>query len=156
MKVLVLSDTHGNLALAFQACTLAEPVDTIIHLGDGAEDAELLRHALGIAVINVAGNCDPGSNAPRELLWKCMGKRLLLVHGDAFGVKDGLGRLEQRAIEAKADAVLFGHSHRAYVETRSGVLFVNPGTLMRTSPHHTFAVLEISERGIVPRLHDIP
>jgi putative phosphoesterase len=155
MKVLVLSDTHGNVPLAFQAHTIAEPVDTIIHLGDGTEDAELLRQSLNVAVVSVAGNCDLGSNAPRELLWKCEGKRLLLVHGDVYGVNNGLGKLEKRAIEVKADAVLYGHSHYAMVNTRSGILFVNPGTLIRTSRHHSFAVIEISENGFTTCLHNI-
>jgi hypothetical protein len=156
MKVLVLSDTHGNFTPALQAHSLSEPVDSIIHLGDGIEDANLLRSLMHLDVITVSGNCDHDSTVPREIVWECEGKRILLVHGDAYGVKGGLERLKQRAAEVRADIVLFGHSHRATCITTSGILFLNPGTLMQTSASKTFATLEISEDFIKARLHDIP
>ena len=155
MRVLVISDTHGNFPLAFKACGIPESFTTLIHLGDGGEDAALLASVLDQDVIHLAGNCDLGSASPREQLWECEGKKLLLVHGDAYGVKNGLGRLERRASEVGADAVLFGHTHRATVTTLSGVLAVNPGTLMRGAQHTSFAILEISSAGISARLHDI-
>lgn len=155
MRVLVISDTHGNFQLALQACDLAEPIDAVLHLGDGGDDAAFLMHALDIEVIHVAGNCDIGSASPRELLWEREGKRLLLLHGDAYGVKSGLGRLEKRAVETGADAVLFGHTHRAAVTSLSGILAVNPGTLMRTSLQTSFAVLEITPGGISAQLYEI-
>ena len=155
MRILVISDTHGNFPLAFKACIMAEPFDALIHLGDGGDDAALLEGALAEDVIHVAGNCDFGSSSPRELLWECDGKKMLLVHGDAYGVKNGLGRLEKRASEVGADAVLFGHTHRATVTSLSGILAVNPGTLMHASQHTTFATLEITPHGITAELFDI-
>ncbi|MGD0586814.1 MAG: metallophosphoesterase [Oryzomonas sp.] len=156
MKVLVVSDTHGNFIPVLQAHNLTEPVDAVIHLGDGVEDANLLRSLMHLDVIAVSGNCDHDSTVPREMLWECEGKRILLVHGDAYGVKRGLERLKQRAAEIRADIVLFGHSHRATCITTSGILFLNPGTLMQTSDSKTFATLEISGDCIEARLHDIP
>lgn len=155
MRILVISDTHGNLPLALKACDMAEPFNVLIHLGDGGEDAALLKSVQEINVIHVAGNCDLGSNSPREMLWECEGKKLLLVHGDVYGVKNGLGRLERRANEVGADAVLFGHTHCATITTLSGILAVNPGTLMRASQHTTFAILEMTSQGITADLFDI-
>lgn len=155
MKVLVLSDTHGSVNRAFRAHTLAEPVDAVIHLGDGVADAEMLREALDVPVINVAGNCDPGSNVPRELVWECEGKRILLTHGDAYQVKSGLARLRQRAEEIGADAVLFGHTHLEVLEEYAGLLLVNPGTLSKTSQHRSYAVLDITPGRITTRHYDI-
>jgi hypothetical protein len=155
MKALVISDTHGNANRALAAYTLAEPVDIIIHLGDGCADADLLREALDVPVINVAGNCDPGSNAPRELLWECEGKHILLTHGDAYQVKSGLARLRQRAEEIGADAALFGHTHQGVLETYSGRLLLNPGPLTNSSKHHSYAVLDITPEGITSRHYDI-
>ena len=156
MRILVISDTHGNVAQAFQAHTLAEPVDAVVHLGDGAEDARLLHSAMQLQVIAVAGNCDHNAAIPREMLWECEGKRILLAHGDAYGVKRGLGGLHKRALEVRADIVLFGHSHHATCITSSDILFLNPGTLTRTSTHKTFAILEISGDGVKACLHDLP
>ena len=155
MRILVMSDSHGNFPLALQACDVAGTFDALFQLGDDSDDAALLAHALEVNVIHVAGNCDIGSASPRELLWECEGKRLLLVHGDAYGVKSGLGRLENRAREAGADAVLFGHTHRATITTLSGILTVNPGTLMLTAQRKSFAILEITPAGLSAHLHDI-
>lgn len=155
MKILVISDTHGNSSLTFTAHTLSEPVDAIVHLGDGSVDADLLREALDIPVINVAGNCDPGSSAPRELLWECEGKRILLTHGDAYQVKSGLTRLRQRAEEIGADAVLFGHTHLALLENHSGLLLLNPGTLSNAGNNRSYAVLDITPDSITSRHYGI-
>jgi len=155
MKVLVMSDTHGNTNGAFIAHTYSEPVDAVIHLGDGSADANLLRETLDVPVINVAGNCDPGSSAPRELVWECNGKRLLLTHGDAYRVKSGLASLCQRAQEVGVDAVLFGHTHKGLAIDNSGLLLVNPGALSGAGPHRSYAVLTITEDGITAQHYDI-
>ena len=155
MRILVMSDSHGNVPLALQACDMAGTFDALFHLGDGGEDADILAHALDVRVVLVAGNCDIGSASPRELLLECEGKKLLMMHGDACGVKSGLGMLEKRAREAGVDAVLFGHTHRATVTTLSGILAVNPGTLARTAQQKSFAILEITPAGISAQLYDI-
>jgi putative phosphoesterase len=155
MKVLVVSDTHGNVTRAFTAHTLSGPVDIIIHLGDGSADADVLRSALDIPVINVAGNCDAGSNAPRELVWECEGNRILLTHGDAYQVKSGLGRLRQRAQELGVDAAFFGHTHQSLLENNSGLLLLNPGTLANHGYHRSYAVADITPEGIDCRHYDI-
>jgi putative phosphoesterase len=155
MKVLVISDSHGNWKLAFAAHTRTEPVDAIIHLGDGSADADMLRLALDVPVINVAGNCDPGSGAPRERVWECEGKRILLTHGDAYQVKSGLAKLRQRALEVGADAALFGHTHQVLLDDDSGLLLLNPGTLATHGHHRSYAVLNISPEGFVAQHFDI-
>lgn len=155
MKVLVISDTHGNSNLAFIAHSRSEPVDIVIHLGDGCADADLLRETLDIQVISIAGNCDHGSKAPRELVWECEGKRILLTHGDAYQVKSGLVSLSRRAKEIGADAVLFGHTHLGVCEKNSGLLLVNPGALSNCSHQRSYAVLIIKPDGIISRHYDL-
>jgi putative phosphoesterase len=155
MKVLVISDSHGNVNRAFAAHRCSEPVAVIIHLGDGGADADQLREALGIPVIAVAGNCDVGSNAPRERVWECEGKRILLTHGDAYQVKYGLSRLVQRAQETGVDAALFGHTHQRACENFSGLLLVNPGALASYGSHCSYAVLNITPEGITSHHYDI-
>lgn len=154
MRVLVISDTHGDVNRALSAHSSVEPVDIVVHLGDGCADADLLRAALDVPVINVAGNCDLGAQAPRECVWECEGKRILLTHGDAYKVKIDLIRLRRRAEEIGVDAVLFGHTHHAVVEKHHGLLMVNPGTLANYGQHHSYAVLNLLPEGITVQQYD--
>lgn len=155
MKLLVTSDSHGNYPLLFRASDAASPLHVVIHLGDGSDDAALLGQATGLEVIRVAGNCDHHSSLPRELIWECAGHRFLLTHGDAYGVKSGLFQLENRALQAGVNVVLYGHSHLAAITAQSGILFINPGTLMKRGGHTTYATLEVHSHGLIPLLHDI-
>lgn len=155
MKLLVLSDTHGNFTLALKAHSLSEQIDTIVHLGDGLSDAAMLQELLDSNIVGVAGNCDPGSSAPRELLWECEGKRILLTHGDAYRVKSGLERLILRALEVRADIVLYGHTHQAKQTLHSDILFLNPGTMINAASHKSYAIVNVSPDGISASLHDI-
>jgi len=43
-------------------------------------------------------------------------------------ISDTHGLLRDEAIAAGFRVMVFGHSHRPMVETRDGVLFVNPGS----------------------------
>lgn len=156
MRIFVVSDTHGSTARAFAALSLCEPVDVIVHLGDGCGDAEQLSDALDIPLVNVAGNCDHSVSVVRERIWQCEGKRILLTHGDAYQVKSGLDRLLQRALKAGIDAVLFGHTHKAVCVELSGVLLINPGALANHSHHKSCAVLEITPESISCRHYDVP
>ncbi|OGT97786.1 MAG: hypothetical protein A2079_03225 [Geobacteraceae bacterium GWC2_48_7] len=155
MRLLVISDSHGNYPLLLKITDVINHVDTVIHLGDGEEDAVLLAGLVDIKVIRIAGNCDQGSTSPREMLWECEGKRLFFLHGDRYGVKQGLKSLEQRATELKADAVFYGHTHIATNLELSGTLFVNPGTLMKGTGFKSYAVVDVTEAGIEISLHQI-
>ena len=155
MRILLISDTHGNLDLLLKVCELAAPVQMVIHLGDGADEAETLKYVLDIPVIHVAGNCDICSGSPRELLLELAGRRLLLTHGDTCRVKEGLARLEQKALEAQVDIVCFGHTHQAVVNALPNVLAINPGTLMQRSPVQSFALLELLPDRVTAGLYSI-
>ena len=58
----------------------------------------------------------------------------MLVHGHRQGVKEDLERLYFTALEAGADLVLFGHTHRALHEQEGKVEFLNPGSIGRGWP----------------------
>ena len=155
MRILLISDTHGNQTAVVKAYQAAGNVDTVIHLGDGAADGALLATIASCPVVQVAGNCDPGSTAPRELVCEWHNSRLLLCHGDRYGVKTGLSRLIERGLENGVDAVLYGHTHLAQVEQRDGLWLINPGTLIQSAPFHSYAVLEINSDGLQAMIHPL-
>ncbi|ACD96212.1 metallophosphoesterase family protein [Trichlorobacter lovleyi] len=157
MRILVVSDTHGNQAALLRAHEAAGRCEAIIHLGDGEEDAALLAVLdEGCPVVRLAGNCDLGSTAPRELIREWAGVRLLLCHGDRYGVKGGLARLLEQGRATGVDAVLYGHTHLAQAVRQEGIWLINPGTLTAPAPFHSYAILELSHAGLQVTIHPLP
>ena len=105
MKILVLSDSHGNLTNMERAFALEQP-DAVFHLGDGAGDfARLCRgSAQFAAACGVAGNCDFGADCPTVRTAEYGGYRFFLTHGHQYQVKYSLMRLYYAAREALAES----------------------------------------------------
>ena len=154
MRLLVISDSHGNYPHAFRAHEMAGPVDHIIHLGDGAEDARLMAQVLEVPVLRVAGNCDADPMLPQELTLDFGPCRLLLIHGNRQLVKSGLRQLVGKGIEVGATVVLYGHTHRPAVQTESGMLLVNPGALQQGFPG-SYAILTITGKQVHAEIFDL-
>ena len=129
MKILVLSDSHGNVSNMAAAAEQTAP-RMIFHLGDCWRDAEKL-HDLSpdIPLEQVPGNCDYRSSEPAERLLCLEDKRILLCHGHTYGVKQSLLTAGYAAEEQNLDLFLFGHTHRPLVDRRGKTLFVNPGSI---------------------------
>ncbi len=131
MRVLGLSDSHGDLAFMRRAVELIRP-HGIIHLGDHYEDGERLgREFPHLPLWQVAGNCDRAGlfGHPEQLCPEIFGARVYLTHGHREGVKLGLGGLLRRAREQGVQAALFGHTHQALCQREEDGLWVlNPGT----------------------------
>ena len=90
MKILVLSDSHGNISNMLRAVE-AESPRMIFHLGDCWRDAErLLDLVPDIPLCQVPGNCDYRSAEPTEQLLCLEDKRILLCHGHTYSVKQSL------------------------------------------------------------------
>ena len=143
MKILVVSDTHGNHLTP--AKILEETgADMLIHLGDEINDALIMESIAAIPVIKVPGNCDLKATEPRELLQTIADRKFFLTHGDLYKVKNGLNRLVEKAKELKASVVLFGHTHKPLIQKLDGVLLINPGTLMNGSDSKSYAILTVT------------
>lgn len=153
MRLLVLSDTHRNLAAARRALAQAGPVDYVLHLGDNCADADTLAELTHARVVSVCGNCDFAVHTPAERVITVCGQRILLTHGHNHGVRYSPLRLALHAQEQGVQAALFGHTHHSFLAWEQGVLLLNPGSPSepRGCPA-SFAVLEASERGLDARL----
>lgn len=155
MRILVVSDSHGNDGLLFKAHQLAGPVDAVIHTGDGETDARFLEETLDENVLRVAGNCDHGSTAPRELQVVLTGRRILITHGDRHQVKNGLDQLVQYGQQCAAEVILFGHTHQALAQQREGIQLLNPGTLWGRAPFLSYGILELTPQQITATIHQL-
>ena len=151
MKILVFSDSHGDVENMRRAVERERP-DMVLHLGDGWRDAHALRRDYpDLPLAQVPGNCDfrRGEGAVRVL--EVEGRRILLCHGHTLGVKMGQDLLLAEALERGADAALFGHTHRPFVELRCGVWLLNPGSIGEYQ-HPSYATLQIGDGKIYPSL----
>ena len=144
MRILILSDTHTNYPTALKAVEELAPFDEIVHLGDELEDALMLEHITGRRLIKVLGNCDYMARGPRELCIGLGSCRIFITHGDRYQVKSGLEKLHKKALAERAHIALYGHSHRASLDTIDGILFINPGcTVNNPNIEPTCAILTI-------------
>ena len=129
MKILVLSDSHGELNGMVRAVEREQP-ECIFHLGDGWYDAQkLARRFPDIPLEQVPGNCDLLHGEKAEKLLELDGVRILLCHGHTQYVKSNLSILTRTAQERGVNAALFGHTHRPFVDIRAGITLLNPGSI---------------------------
>jgi hypothetical protein len=121
MLIGVISDTHGLLRP--QAVTALRGVEHILHAGDVGNIAILDALRKIAPVTAIRGNVDI-SGACAELPATDvveLGSRLFyLVHS--------LHDLDINPAAAGVAMVVSGHSHKALVEVRGGVIYFNPGS----------------------------
>ena len=150
MKILVLSDSHGEMRYMEQA-VFSETPDCIVHLGDKRRDGELLQKKFcRIPYIGVPGNCDYAGTDDAVTLKDFQGVRFMITHGHLHAVKFGLLRLGLAASEAGASVVLYGHTHRAAHDFFEGIHLLNPGAAGGGDP--SYGVVEVSDGNIFCRI----
>jgi putative phosphoesterase len=117
----LISDTHGFLRP--QAAAALAGVDCILHAGD-VERPAILDALRDIAPVTaVRGNVDTGPWAealPLETVVSIEGFDIYMLHS--------LRDMEIDPKAANIAAVISGHSHKPFIGTRDGVLYVNPGS----------------------------
>jgi len=131
-RILVLADTHAT-SIAELPARLGELIaeaDWVVHCGDftGIRVLDELRR-LAKRFVGVYGNTDPPEirqQLPKESSLEIHGKRIAVFHPYWGGSPDGI---EEDMLKRypNADAILFGHTHEPLLETRNGVLLLNPG-----------------------------
>ena len=151
MRILVVSDTHGDFYNFKKAVDAQKNADIIIHCGDSRDELDAIKmHYQDKAVIAVKGNCDLGSTLPLVEERVIEGKKLFITHGHMYNVKSGLYTLCCAAREAKADIVLYGPTHNALCEYDDGLYILNPGSL--SGYYGSYAYIDITEQGIVTNI----
>lgn len=133
MRILVISDTHGNLTNVYKLIKdIKDKIDCVIHCGDIVEDAIAIRCRYSdLDVYNVRGNCDYGSAVASEEVFNIGGKKIFVTHGDMYGVNWNTDRLCYRGLELMADVCLYGHTHIPNIEKYENMVIMNPGSISR-------------------------
>jgi putative phosphoesterase len=204
-RVGVISDTHCPEfldRLPERVFEVLDGVDLILHAGDidGEGTLAALRHLAPVEAVR--GDHDRSLVAlPVSREVSVEGKRIVVVHGQRsrwleepntlvwtlslgyFRPHRGLPRALKRRFP-NADAIVYGHTHRARIETIDGVLLFNPGGVFQWNPttakrrleqqpgwfewcwlqvarhlrrfsNRSVGILEVGDSGIVPRLIDL-
>ena len=146
----VISDTHGLLRP--QAVAALQGVELIIHAGDigGPEILEALEKVA--PVFPVRGNVDKDGWAR-----KLPQTRVVEVGGVQLYVLHVLYLLDLEPAEAGFQAVIYGHSHRAHLECKADVLYLNPGSAgpRRFTMPVSLALLRVSGHSLAAELLEL-
>jgi putative phosphoesterase len=204
-RIGVVADTHCPEfldRLPQRIFEVLQGVDLVIHAGDIVSEATLEELRRLAPVEAVRGDHDrslTGLPVSREITVE--GKRVVVVHGERSHWLEepntliwtlslgyirphrGLARALRRRFP-DADAIVYGHTHQARVDTIDGVLLFNPGGVhqwnrvtaeqrlqqrpgwfewcwlqvarhMRRSPKPSVGILEVGESGIVPQVIEL-
>lgn len=152
-KILVLSDSHGNLP-ALRNVLQAEPGTTdIIFLGDGANDLQTLtKENPHLKIQAVQGNCDNHFSLPSEMLLQIENTTIFFCHGHGYQVKLTVAALRYAARQKDACIALFGHTHCPYYEYTDGLYLFNPGSVSRPRiGKPTYGIIILGEE--IPRFY---
>jgi putative phosphoesterase len=150
MLVGLISDTHGLLRP--EALAALQGSQLIIHAGDigGPEVLERLREIA--PTFAVRGNNDTqawASTLPLRTLVEAGEQRICVLHQVAH--------LFREPVATGCAAVVFGHTHQPAIETRNGLLYVNPGSAgpRRFKLPVTVARLRVAGASLEPEIVDL-
>jgi len=147
LKVGVISDTHNHFDPRIPQ--LFAGVDHILHGGDIGLPSIVLALEQIAPVTAVAGNTDdPGFHYRIAEVVELAGRKFLVQHIVNPQALDDT--LKTRIARARADVVVFGHTHKPFSEIIDGIRFFNPGYAgkSRFGMERSVAILHCSEKGI--------
>ena len=149
--------------------------DALIFCGDGIPDlAAVIEHAINEpsysdfippVIAFVAGNNDYDRYPTQNPLWKEGGtedfyqdvkiplvqtltvcsQKIYITHGHRHSLYSGTDELEYTAMNEEASVALYGHTHIAEVQNKTGMFMLNPGSCSRprSGQPKSFARIEL-------------
>ena len=154
MIIGVLADTHGKTESICRHLKQWK-LDYLLFAGDYYNDGQKIARALKIKCLAVKGNCDsPTGTGTSEEIVEILDKKIYLVHGHQFGVKQSINRLYYRAQEMGADVVIYGHTHTPHLEYTGELWMINPGSPSRPrlNSKGSYVLIEMDTGIFEPRL----
>ena len=150
MRVLIVSDTHRlhkNLDIALEQ---AGKIDLLLHMGDVEGGEDYIEAVAGCPVRIVAGNNDFFSQLNREEEVQLGNHRIFMTHGHYYYVSVGMERIKEEGLSRGADIVMFGHTHRPYLDIGEKITVLNPGSLSyprQDGRKPSYMLMEIDRNG---------
>jgi uncharacterized protein len=150
MLIGVISDTHGLLRP--DAREALAGVEQVIHAGDIGSPEIVPRLAEIAPVTAIRGNVDTQGWAQDFPPWEVVtlaGRTIYVIHD--------LGDFDLDPSAAGFDMVVSGHSHMPRIETREGVVYLNPGSAgpRRFRLPITIATVDLATTPLRPTIRQI-
>lgn len=150
MRVLIVSDTHGQHRGLDRALEAAGEIDMLIHLGDVEGGEDYINAVVDCEKHLVRGNNDFFSDLPREEEFYIGKKKVFITHGHYYCVSMDLRQIRDEGKARNADIVMFGHTHRPYFHQETGITVLNPGSLSyprQEGRKGSYMILEVNGNG---------
>lgn len=148
MKIGVISDTHDFLDPRVKE--LFAGVDHILHAGDIGTVWITFQLEQVAPVTAVTGNTDSGLRFKETELVILAGRKFIIQHIVDPRTPDE--RLRRLIATHTPDAVIFGHTHKAFDQAVNGTRFFNPGYAGRPkfNQPRSVAVFHCDNTGTTP------
>lgn len=143
----LISDTHGRLPAAVH--DVFRGVNRILHAGDIGDPSILEELRLIAPVVAVRGNMDQ-ADWSRQLP-----STEILTFGDVcIGVVHDLYRFPADLVSRGCRVIIDGHTHRAQISEKNGILHINPGSAgqPRDNRPASVALLQLKGRQVKAEL----
>lgn len=150
MRVMIVSDTHGRHLNLDRALENAGAVDVFIHLGDVEGGETYIDAVVDCEKHIVKGNNDFFSELPKEEEFMLGPKRVFISHGHNYYVSLDPESIKEEGRARNADIVMFGHTHRPYLDVDKDITVLNPGSLSyprQEGRKGSYMILEMDETG---------
>ena len=143
----IISDTHG--LISDSAVIALAGSKLIIHAGDIGDPAIIEKLKIIAPVFPVKGNMDKGiwtREIPDSEIVDDGAVSLYILHD--------ISRIDLDPAASGFSAVIFGHTHRPFIERQNGVLFINPGSATRPRNNYppSVVLLKVTDRFLEAQL----
>ena len=137
MKILLVSDSHGNNTALDRLAIMYPNMDLYLHAGDSeATSASIYPFQ------SVLGNCDYYGDFPSFMEFSVPGGKLHMEH------KPRLYSMDLANLKANGVTIyIYGHTHKRDDREIEGIRVINPGAISFSRDDHylSYAIIEINE-----------
>ena len=144
MKILVVSDTHGEIDNLRKVLTKHPNMDLYLHAGDSELSPEEL-----FPFITVKGNRDYLCDIQKEYIHPTPFGNLIMRHILQYSLND----LYDKDIKI----VISGHTHKLDYRVHDGIYFINPGSLdyPRDGSLGSYAIITLESKQIQVKFYEV-
>ncbi|MDD3360441.1 MAG: metallophosphoesterase [Hespellia sp.] len=152
MRILIVSDTHGRHKGLERAVEEAGKIDMLIHLGDVEGGEEYIESLVDCEKHIVRGNNDFFTDLKAEEEFLIGDLRAFITHGHNYYVSLDPNEIQGEGRARGADVVMFGHTHKPYLDEAEDIVVLNPGSISfprQAGRQGSYMIMEIAPDGSV-------